>query len=145
VARPWGGSERREAWRAGAACLPTPRLAALLPTREPAPPGTMQRRSSHGPALGLFRVLLVPSVWPSAHRSHNVQASTAAAAESASTAGEAHVVDVMPMTWQKLNHAGDPPSKRSGHTFTEVNGSGFLFGGASHCSDRLHRSASLTD
>ncbi len=31
--------------------------------------------------------------------------------------------------WAKLSQAGDPPSKRSGHTLTEVNGAGFLFGG----------------
>ena len=37
--------------------------------------------------------------------------------------------DAFTPVWTKLSQAGEAPSKRSGHTFTEVNGSGFLFGG----------------
>lgn len=42
--------------------------------------------------------------------------------------------------WAKLSQAGDPPSKRSGHTLTEVNGAGFLFGGES-CRPEMRRFA----
>lgn len=37
--------------------------------------------------------------------------------------------DAFTPVWTKLSQAGEPPSKRSGHSLTEVNGSGFLFGG----------------